>query len=84
MTTYLIHLIKLGRVITFMKYLARVVSLVFLVKSLIWNKIMFVESNLLTLAMLVVNEPMKSIYKKFYQYYFFYTIYHDLQKSSLV
>ena len=83
MTTYLIHLIKLGHVITFMKYLARVVSLVFLVKSLIWNKIMFVESNLLTLAMLVVNEPMKSIYK-IYQYYIFYTIYHNSQKSSSV
>ena len=83
MTTYLIHLIKLGRVITFMKYLARVVSLVFLVKSLIWNKIMFVESNLLTLPMLVVNEPMKSICK-IYQYYFFYTIYHDSQKSLSV
>ena len=84
MTTYLIHLKKLGGAITFMKYLAGVVSLLFLVKSLIWNKTMFVESNLLTLAMLVVNEPMKSIYKKIYQYYFFYTIYHDSQKSSSV
>ena len=57
--------VKLGRAVTFMKYLASVVSLIFLAKTLIWNKITFLASNLLNLAELVVNEPMKSIYKKF-------------------
>ena len=33
--------VKLGRTITFMKYLAIVVSLIFLPKTLIWNKITF-------------------------------------------
>ena len=47
--------VKLGRAITFMKYLASVVSLTFLAKTLIWNKITFLASNLLNLAELVVN-----------------------------
>ena len=42
--------VKLGRVITFMKYLASIVSLIFLAKSLIWNKITFLASNLLNFA----------------------------------
>ena len=33
--------VKLGRAVTFMKYLARVVSLIFLPKTLNWNKITF-------------------------------------------
>ena len=53
--------VKLGRAITFMKYLASAVSLIFLAKALIWNKITFPVSNLLILAELVENEPMKSI-----------------------
>ena len=57
--------VKLGRAITFMKYLVSVVSLTFLPKTLNWNKITFPVSNLLNLAELVVNEPMKNIYKKF-------------------
>ena len=57
--------VKLGRAVTFMKYLASVVSLIFLPKTLIWNKITFPISNSFNLAELVVNEPMKSIYKKF-------------------
>ena len=40
---------KLGREVTFMKYFASIVSLVFLAKTLIWNKITFPESNLLNL-----------------------------------
>ena len=56
--------VKRGRAVTFMKYLASVVSLIFLAKTVIWNKIKFPASNLLNLAELVVNEPMKSIYKK--------------------
>ena len=70
--------IKLRRAVTFMKYLASVVSLIFLAKTLIWNKITFPASNLLNLAELVVNEPMKSIYKKIYQCSFFYPSYHCL------
>ena len=54
--------VKLGRKITFVKYLASIVFLIFLAKTLIWNKITFPTSNLLEL---VVNEPMNSIYKKF-------------------
>ena len=47
-----------------MKYVASVVSLIFLPKSLNWNKITFASSNWLNLAELVVNELMKSISKK--------------------
>ena len=60
--------VKLGRAVTFMKYFASVVSLIFLEKTLIWNKITFPASNSLNLAELVVNEPTKSIYEKIYQY----------------
>ena len=67
--------VKLGRAVTFMKYLASVVTLIFLSKTLIWNKIMFPASNSLNFAELVENELMKNISKKFYQYSFFYPIY---------
>ena len=70
--------VKLGRAVTFMKYYASIVSLIFQATTLIWNKITFSVSNLLNLVELVVNEPMKSIYKKIYQYSFFYWIYHCL------
>ena len=70
--------VKLGRAVTFMKYLASVVSLIFLAKTLIWNKITFPASNLLNFAELVENESLKSIYKKNYQYSYFYSIYHCL------
>ena len=33
-----VNRVKLGRAVTFMKYLARVVSLIFLPKTAIWNK----------------------------------------------
>ena len=57
--------VKLGRAVTFIKQQeASVFSLIFLVKTLIWNKITCPASNLLSLAKLVLNEPMKSIYKK--------------------
>ena len=59
--------VKLGRTVTFMKYLASVVSLIFLPKTLIWEKITFRISNLLNLAELVINELTKitkSISKK--------------------
>ena len=61
---YLRNRAKLGHVVTFMKYLASVVSLISLVKTLICNKITFLASNLLNLTELVVNEPIKST-KKF-------------------
>ena len=55
--------VKLGRGVNFMKCLASV-SLIFLAKTLIWNKSTFPASNSLNLTELVVNEPMKSVYKK--------------------
>ena len=63
--------IKLGRVVTFMKQFAGVVILLFLPKTLIWNKIKFKVSSLLNFAELIVNELTKSIYKK-YEYSSFY------------
>ena len=57
--------VKLRPAVTFMKYLASVDSLVFLPKTLIWNKITFPASNLLNFAELVENESLKSIYKQF-------------------
>ena len=51
--------VKLGRAVTFMKHLASVVSVIFLPKTLIWNKITFPPSNLLKFAELVENELMK-------------------------
>ena len=37
--------LKLGRVVTFMKYLDSMVSLIFLPKTLIWNKIKLTALN---------------------------------------
>ena len=56
--------VKLGIAVTFMKYFANTVSLIFLPKTLIWNKITVRLSNLLNFAELVVNELTKSISKK--------------------
>ena len=53
--------VKLRRAVTFMKYLASQVSLIFLAKTLISNKIAFQASNSLNLAELVVNKPTKRI-----------------------
>ena len=69
--------VKLGHA-TFMKYLASVISLLFLPKTLIRTKIMLRLSNLLNLAELAVNELTKSISKKICQYSFFFQIYHCL------
>ena len=60
-----LNCVKLGIVVTFMKYLASVVSLIFLSKPLIWNKITFTPSNMLNFAELVENELMKNASKKF-------------------
>ena len=70
--------LNLGREVTFMKYFASVVSLIFLLKILTWNKITFLASNFLNIAELVGNELIKSIYETFYQYFFFYPIYRFL------
>ena len=48
--------VKLGCAVTFMKYLASVVSSIFLPETIIWNKTTFPASNLLNLAEPVVNE----------------------------
>ena len=56
--------VKLGRAVTFMKYFASVVSLIFLPKNLIWNKPTFPALNLLKFADLVENELTESISKK--------------------
>ena len=66
--------IKLGRTVTFTKYLASVVSLIFLAKTLILNKITFPALNLLNFAELVEGELMKSICEKFTNISFFYPI----------
>ena len=70
-----LNLVKLRRAVTFMKYLASVVSLIFLSKTLIRNKITFPASNLLNFTRLVENELLKSISKNFYRYLFFYPVY---------
>ena len=73
--------LNLGRAVTFMKYLASVASLIFLAKTLIWNKSTLPASNLLNFAKLIENEPLKSIYKKIYQYICFCSIYHYLMQT---
>ena len=47
--------VKLGHAVAFMKYLAKVISLIFLPKNLIWNKITLPESNSLNFAKPVKN-----------------------------
>ena len=47
-----------------MKYLVRVFSLIFLPKTLIWNKITFPASDSLDFAELMENEHLKNISKK--------------------
>ena len=56
--------VKLGHAVTFMKYLASVVPLIILPKTVNSSKIRFPESNSLNLAKLLVNELMKRISKK--------------------
>ena len=56
--------------VTFMKYLASVVSLMFLSKTWIWHKIALLAWNSLHFAELVKNELMKSMFKKNLQIFF--------------
>ena len=58
--------VKLGLAVTFMKYLASVVSLIFLTKTLLCNKITLLTSKSLNFAELVENELIKNISKEFY------------------
>ena len=64
---------KLGRAVTFMKYVTSVVTLIFLKKNVIWNEITFSASNSLNHAELMVNELMNSISKRFTDVLFFIT-----------
>ena len=66
--------VKIERAVTFMTYLAGVVSLIFLAKNSVWNKIMFPISNSLNLAELVVSEPMKSVYKNLQVFLFLFSL----------
>ena len=59
MRLMILNCVKLGRAVTF-----TYISLIFLAKTLIYKKITFPASNSLNLAELVVDEPMRSIYKK--------------------
>ena len=61
----ILNCVKLRLAVTFMKYFARVVSLIFLPETLIWNETTFLVSYSVNLAELVVNGLMKSISKKF-------------------
>ena len=63
--------VKLGCADTFMKYLASIVSLIFLQKTLIWNKIKSLALNSLNFAELVENELIKSISKKNWQIFLY-------------
>ena len=58
--------VKPGRAVTFMIYVASVVSLILLTKTLLWNKITFPTSVSLNFAELIENELIKSISKTFY------------------
>ena len=65
---------KLGGTFIFMKDLASVVTLIFLLKTSIWNKMVFLESNSLKLVGLAVNPLKETISKDIYQYSFLYAI----------
>ena len=53
--------VKLGCVVTFMKHLASIVSLIYLLETLTWSKTTFSASNSLNLVDLVVNELVKNM-----------------------
>ena len=72
------HRVKLGCADTFMKYLASIVSLIFLQKTLIWNKFKCLALNSINFAELVENELIKSISEKIGKYSFIYPIYRCL------
>ena len=59
-----LNLVKLGRAVTFIKYLYVIVPLIFLSKTFVWNKITLRLSNSLNLAELMVNKLTKSVSTK--------------------
>ena len=59
--------VKLGHAVTFMIYLASVVSLIFLPKTLICYKVRFLLSNSLNLVELVVIELTRNVCRKNYE-----------------
>ena len=68
--------VKLGHAVLFMKYLASVVCLIFLPKTLNWNKTTFPASNSHILGgELVENALIEKISTKVYRYSFSYLIY---------
>ena len=75
--------IKLGRAVTFAKYLASVVSLIFLTKTLIWNKITFPASNSLNFAELMENELMKRFSEMIF-FFFLCSVFLSLSNLSLL
>ena len=48
-----------------LKYFTSIVALIFVLKTLIWNKIALLASHFLNFPELVVNELKKSILKKY-------------------
>ena len=67
--------VKVVRAVTFMKYLANAVFLIFLSKTLISNKTAFSALNSMNFAELVENELMKNISKKNLPISFFFPNY---------
>ena len=59
--------VTLGDAVTFMIYLASVVSLIFLPKTLICYKVRFLLSNSLNLVELVVIELTRNVCRKNYE-----------------
>ena len=60
--------VKIGRIVTFIKYLASVFYLIILPKTLIWIKMAILGSNILKLSELVVNKLRKNVFKSIYEY----------------
>ena len=71
--------LKPGHAVNFTNHLASVVSLIFLLKTLIEIKSLL-PSNSLKLAELMVNELKKTFSENIYQYSFVYPIYHYFAK----
>ena len=72
--------VKLGHAVTFMKYRASIVSLIFLPKTLNLNRITFLASNWLNLSELVANELKEYLQKKLPLFLFLFLIYHCLMQ----
>lgn len=60
--------VKIGRIVTFIKYLASVFYLIILPKTLIWIKMAILGSNILKLSELVVNKLRKNVFESIYEY----------------